>query len=111
MKAQFDTKFAAWYEAKKAKYIVDSIEGYQARLIAVRKTGTDEKFMSINEKNWAKSLSIREIDGVQKLFHGNKRLIVCEEVWDILHESHHRLGHGGRNIMDNDLASYHGLSK
>jgi hypothetical protein len=51
------------------------------------------------------------IDGKPKLYKDEKLVIKQEEIFDKLHETHIRLVHPGRNIMEKELSHIWGLSK
>jgi len=62
--------------------------------------------------NWKKRYTLGEIGEKMFLFVGDKRVVIYEELFDILQRSHvENTGHGGRDIMYKDLASsFYGIS-
>ena len=111
MQTDFEINFANWLSTKKQFYIVPSVADYDQRISVVEKATSGEKLQSSDERNWAKSYAVCKVEGVDKLFHGDKQVIHRDEIFELLHASHIRLGHGDRDSMDKDLSKYYGLSR
>jgi hypothetical protein len=61
---------------------------------------------------------VKTVDSEQRLFtitkskNGEKTVVYYEQLFDILHRSHiENTGHGGRNLMRQDLKDYHGIGE
>ena len=79
MQAKFESKFDEWYAVKKTKYILETVDDYQARLAAVQKLGITQK-LTKQECNWAATFQIEEIGDEQRLLHGTKKMLVRDQV-------------------------------
>lgn len=61
---------------------------------------------------WKKIYSVREFEGQILLYHGEKKVVHEEELFDIVHRAHIELtGHGGRDVLMNTLREFYGVSK
>ena len=56
--------------------------------------------------------SIRECENEKIINRGGKRVVWEEEIFDVVHRAHvEKTGHGGRDVMENELKEEFGISR
>ena len=111
MSNNFYQKFDDFYNGKN-NLRIPMAKKYEQIISALQKfnNNNDEK-PTQTEKNWITRYNLRLDNSVNLLFCGDKRVIKYEEIYDLLQQTHHKLGHGGRDAMWADFSGIFGISK
>lgn len=58
------------------------------------------------------SYSIQQVDGINVLYHGKKKVIYYEQLFDLINRAHTEgTGHGARDAMLDELAEFQGIGR
>lgn len=112
MEERFNEKFSEWLKEKKRFYLPVSNADYEQRIAAVVRRDRGDTLESVQEMRWANRYTVRKTEnGEMILYYGEKRMIPRQAVFQVLHATHLRLNHSGRDVMNHELRDYFGLSK
>ncbi|KAI1705864.1 KRAB-A domain-containing protein 2 [Ditylenchus destructor] len=109
-KAKFSEEF--FHLVKQKQYIhLPSSATYDSILAAFAKRRNGEKLDKSSDFHYLNRYRLVESDGTEKLYRGHQEVVKQEEVFDVLHDAHMRLGHPGRDKMCKELKGYFGLTQ
>jgi hypothetical protein len=119
---KFYELFNEFINNKKQIYIPTQ-QKYDEMVATIQKRSgenNEENKLTKPEFNLLSRYTLRVEQSKTVLYHGGdskekenkpKRVVTQENLFELLHTTHIRLGHGGQNVMWRDLQGYFGISK